>query len=129
MVVGNNKEVKAMIHRFFGGVHPQGHKEYTEALAVAPLPQPPEQVVLSMSQHVGAPCAPTVSVGDSVTVGQVVGEPTGLGAPIHSSVSGKVVAVEPRPHVGGSPVMAVVVEMTSWTPPPSRSPAPPSPTS
>lgn len=116
-----------MIHRFFGGVHPQGHKEYTEALAVAHLPQPPEQVVLSMSQHVGAPCAPTVSVGDSVTVGQVVGEPTGLGAPIHSSVSGKVVAVEPRPHVGGSPVMAVVVENDKLDTPaePIRRPAKP----
>lgn len=99
-----------MIHRFFGGVHPKGHKDYTQALAVTPLPQPPGQVVLAMSQHMGPPCAPTVSVGDSVTVGQVVGEPTGLGAPIHASVSGKVVAVEPRPHAGGSPVMSVVVE-------------------
>ena len=99
-----------MNHRFFGGVHPKGHKEATQALAVAPLPVQPTVVVLSMSQHVGPPCQPVVSLGDSVKVGQVVGEPTGLGAPIHASVSGKVVAVEARPHAGGSPVMAVVVE-------------------
>ena len=99
-----------MLHRFFGGVHPSGHKGYTEGCPITPLPQPPDRVVLPMSQHVGAPCAPTVAVGDSVTVGQVIGEPTNLGAPIHASVSGKVVAVEPRPHVNGGSVMAVVIE-------------------
>lgn len=116
-----------MNHRFFGGVHPKGHKEYTQALAVTPLPQPPGLVVLPMSQHVGPPCAPTVSVGDSVKVGQTVGEPTGLGAPIHSSVSGKVVAVEPRPHAGGTPVMSVVVENDGENTPadPIPRPAPP----
>lgn len=46
---------------------------------------------------VGAPCKPIVAVGDEVTVGQKIGEIAGLGAPIHASVSGKVVAVEPRP--------------------------------
>ena len=99
-----------MVHRFFGGVHPKGNKEATERVPITPLAQPVPQVVLPMSQHVGAPCKPTVSVGDQVSVGQVVGEPTGLGAPIHASVSGKVVAVEPRPHTSGGSVMAVVIE-------------------
>lgn len=99
-----------MAHRFFGGVHPKGNKEATERIPITPLTLPVPQVVLPMSQHVGAPCKPTVQVGDEVKAGQVVGEPTGLGAPIHASVSGKVVAVERRPHTGGSPVMAVVIE-------------------
>ncbi len=99
-----------MVHRFFGGVHPQGNKEATERVPITPLAEPVPQVVLPMSQHVGAPCKPTVAVGDAVKVGQVVGEPTGLGAPIHASVSGKVVAVEPRPHTSGGAVMAVVIE-------------------
>lgn len=48
---------------------------------------------------VGAPCKPIVAVGDEVTVGQKIGEIAGLGAPIHASVSGKVVAVAaPGPH-------------------------------
>ncbi len=99
-----------MVHRFFGGVHPKGNKEATERVPITPLTLPVPQVVLPMSQHVGAPCKPVVAVGDQVKVGQVIGEPTGLGAPIHASVSGKVIAVEPRPHTSGSPVMAVVIE-------------------
>lgn len=99
-----------MVHRFFGGVHPNGNKEATERVPISPLTLPVPQVVLPMSQHVGAPCKPTVQVGDEVKVGQVIGEPAGLGAPIHASVSGKVVAVEPRPHTSGSPVLSVVIE-------------------
>lgn len=99
-----------MIHRFFGGVHPNGHKEATERVPITPLALPVPQVVLPMSQHVGAPCKPVVQPGDQVAVGQVIGEPTGLGAPIHASVSGKVLAVEKRPHTGGGSVMAVVIE-------------------
>lgn len=64
-----------------------------------------------MSMHIGAPCKPCVAVGDYVTVGQKVGEATAfVSAPIHASVSGKVVAVEPRPHFSGVSVMSVVIE-------------------
>jgi electron transport complex protein RnfC len=40
----------------------------------------------------------------------MIGETAGLGAPIHASVSGKVVAVEPRPAATGFSVMSVVIE-------------------
>lgn len=99
-----------MLHQFFGGVHPAGHKELTEGKAAAPIKEAPAQVVIPMSMHVGAPCKPTVAVGDQVKVGQLIGETTGLGAPIHASVSGTVKAVEPRLTAGGSPVMSVVIE-------------------
>ena len=99
-----------MSHSFFGGVHPAEHKAATEGKPLVPIPVAPAQVVLPMSMHVGAPCKPIVAVGDQVTVGQKIAEPAGLGAPIHASVSGKVVAVEPRPHPGGGKVMAVVIE-------------------
>ena len=39
---------------------------------------------------VGRPCAPVVAVGDKVKRGQLIATPTGLGAPVHSSVSGVV---------------------------------------
>ena len=56
-------------------------------------------VVISMSQHLGAPANPIVEVGDTVKVGQKIGEAAGfISAPVHSSVSGTVVAVEPRMH-------------------------------
>jgi len=99
-----------MSHKFYGGVHPAEHKEATERKAVIPLEEAPAQVVIPMSMHVGAPCKPIVAAGEEVTVGQKIGEIAGLGAPIHASVSGKVVAVEPRPHPGGGMMMSVVIE-------------------
>lgn len=98
-----------MKNRFFGGVHPAEHKDLTEHKATVSLPKAPDQVVIPMSMHVGAPCKPVVAVGDQVKVGQLIGETTGLGAPIHASVSGKVTAVEPRLS-GGGQVMSVVIE-------------------
>ncbi len=98
-----------MKNRFFGGVHPAEHKDLTEHKATVSLPKAPDQVVIPMSMHVGAPCKPVVAVGDQVKVGQLIGETTGLGAPSHASVSGKVTAVEPRLS-GGGQVMSVVIE-------------------
>lgn len=51
-------------------------------------------IVLMLKQHVGAPCKPIVSVGDEVKKGQLVAEPQGLGANIHSSVYGVVESVD-----------------------------------
>jgi len=99
-----------MNHKFYGGVHPAEHKEATERKRIVPLNKAPAQVVVHMSMHLGAPCKPIVNVGDMVTVGQQIGEITGLGAPIHASVSGKVVAVEPRPHSSGEKLLSVVIE-------------------
>ena len=42
--------------------------------------------------------------------GQKIGDGEGLCVPVHASVSGRVVAVEPRPHTSGRMVMAVVIE-------------------
>ena len=52
----------------------------------------PSEVRIALSQHVGAPAVPVVSVGDHVQAGQLIGQiPEGaLGAPVHASVSGTV---------------------------------------
>ena len=51
----------------------------------------PDTVYIPMSQHIGAPCNPTVKKGDTVFVGTLIGEPGGfVSAPVHSSVSGTV---------------------------------------
>ncbi len=54
-----------------------------------------KEVKLMLRQCIGAPCAPTVKVGDKVTVGQVVGQPPegALGTCLHASIAGKVTAV------------------------------------
>ena len=83
---------------YYGGVHPSERKEFSEHIALKKFPDP-KTVVISMSQHLGAPANPIVQVGDTVKVGQKIGEAAGfISAPVHSSVSGTVVAVEPRMH-------------------------------
>ena len=110
-----NDYVKAIreerLNGYYGGVHPSEHKEFSEHIDLKKFPDP-KTVVISMSQHLGAPANPIVQVGDTVKVGQKIGEAAGfISAPVHSSVSGTVVAVEPRMHgTRGSEVMAVVIE-------------------
>lgn len=95
---------------FRGGIHPPYNKERT-ANAEFLEGTVPSVVTLPMSLHIGAPCTPLVKKGDSVFLGQKIGEANGfVSAPIHASVSGKVIAVEERPHPNGNMVMAVVIE-------------------
>jgi len=96
---------------YYGGVHPSENKEFSEHLALEKFPDP-KTVVIHMSQHLGAPANPIVEVGDVVKVGQKIGEAAGfISAPVHSSVSGTVVAVEPRMHATrGCEMTAVVIE-------------------
>lgn len=67
---------------------------YTEA-PFEDVPFEAQQVHILLSQHIGNPAIPVVQKGDSVTVGQLVGEiPEGkLGARVHASISGTVVDV------------------------------------
>ena len=98
-----------MAFSFFGGVHPNENKWYACDKATVVFPEP-DIVVIPMSQHIGAPCQPLVKKGDLVTVGQKIGDNQGLCVPVHASVSGKVKAVEAKPHTNGSTVMSVVIE-------------------
>lgn len=98
-----------MAFSFFGGVHPNEYKLRTRDLAVQEFPEP-DTLVISMSQHIGIPCEPLVKKNDLVTKGQKIGDNTGLCVPVHAPVSGKVKAVEARPHSSGVTVMSVVIE-------------------
>ena len=97
-----------MAFSFFGGIHPKESK-HTRDLSVQVFPEP-DVVVIPMSQHIGIPCKPLVKKNDLVTKGQKIGENTGLCVPVHASVSGKVIAVEARPHSNGTTMMSVVIE-------------------
>ena len=75
----------------------QGHKTASTAQPILEVPVP-EQLVLPIEQHVGEPAQPVVGVGDYVLKGQLLAEPDGeLGAPVHASSSGTVVAIERWP--------------------------------
>lgn len=52
------------------------------------------KVTIMLKQHVGGPCKPIVSKGEEVKKGQLIAEPEGLGANIHSSVYGEVLEVK-----------------------------------
>jgi electron transport complex protein RnfC len=79
---------------FKGGIHPPYNKQFTNQLAIETMPAP-QEVVLPMSMHIGAPCKPVVEVGQEVKMGQLIGEAAGfVSANIHASVSGKVKAIE-----------------------------------
>ena len=70
----------------------------------------PSKIVLSMSQHIGAPAAPTVKKGDQVYVGTVVGKAGGfVSSDIHSGVSGKVDGITTIIGSNGSKQTAVVI--------------------
>ena len=98
-----------MAFSFFGGVHPKENKWYACDKETQVFPEP-DIVVIPMAQHIGAPCKPLVAKGDLVTKGQKIGDNQGLCVPVHASVSGKVKAVEVRPHTNGSTVLSVVIE-------------------
>ncbi len=102
-------EVKKMKHLFFGGIHPAYRKELSANITPSD-PVIPKQVIIPLSQHIGAPCEPLVKVGDKVLRGQKIGDGEGLCVPVHASVSGTVVAIEPRPHPGGRMVNAIVID-------------------
>ena len=89
-----------------GGIH-VSHNKNTSKCAIVRMPAP-AKVVLPMQQHIGAPCTPTVAVGDEVKIGQVIGDTDAfVSTPVHATVSGKVTAVGPVKVANGSMVQAV----------------------
>ena len=95
---------------FRGGVHPYDGKDISKDKQVTKL-LPKEELVYPMSQHIGAPATPLVAKGDQVLMGQRIGEASGfISAHVISSVSGEVIAVEPRLMVNGSKGVSVVIK-------------------
>ena len=109
-----NDYVKAIraksLDGWYGGVHPVEGKEPTEHKALVRFPAP-KTAVFPLSMHLGAPATACVNVGDYVKVGQKIGEQAGfISAPIHSSISGTVIAIEDRPHATRGTCPSIVVE-------------------
>jgi len=95
---------------YYGGVHPPEGKHFTENIPLVRLPAP-EVVAIPVSMHAGAPAKPIVAVNDTVKVGQKIAEPTAfISSAIHSSVSGTVIAIEPRPHPTMGECTAIVIK-------------------
>lgn len=95
---------------FKGGIHPDAHKKATERKSITEL-SAPQELIFPLSQHIGAPAQPCVSVGKAIRMGQKIAECDGfMSANIHSSVSGTVKAIEKRMHPNGLPTMSIIIE-------------------
>ena len=95
---------------FNGGIHPYDGKDLSKDKPMKEI-IPKGDMVYPLSQHIGAPAVPIVAKGDKVLVGQKIAEASGfVSAPIHSSVSGTVKAIEPRRVVTGDMVNSIIIE-------------------
>lgn len=92
-----------------GGVHPKENKlSKGKKIVVAPIP---EQVVIPLSQHIGAPAKPIVAVGDHVKVGTKIGESGGfVSANIFSSVSGTVEKIDNVADLAGFKKQSIIIK-------------------
>lgn len=105
-----------------GGVHPPENK-VSSGSPIEILP-PPRQVVIPVSQHIGAPATPIVNKGDTVKAGEVIATSQGfVSANIHSSVSGKVLKIDRMPDSTGYKQLSVVIDVEGdeWEPSVDRS--------
>ncbi|SJZ67313.1 electron transport complex subunit RsxC [Selenihalanaerobacter shriftii] len=94
---------------FEQGVHPCYKKEATASKSLKAA-QIPEEVVIPLQQHIGAPCEALVEVGDKVKAGQKIGDSDSfVSAPIHASVSGEVIDIGPVSTADGSETVAVTI--------------------
>lgn len=83
--------------KLHGGLRLQAHKKASTSLPVQVVPVP-RQLVLPITQHSGDPAQPIVGIGDHVLKGQLIADTDGsLGAPVHASSSGRIIAIEPWP--------------------------------
>lgn len=98
-----------MAYTFRGGTHVTEHK-HTQHQQIECMPLP-TRVSIPLSQHIGAPCQPLVKVGDHVWRGQCIGDvESGLGCPVHASVSGTVTAIETRSDANARPIVHIIIE-------------------
>ncbi len=106
--MNNEKKKRDKLHRAHG-IHVP-HKKGTADKESFRLPIP-ATVTIPMQMHIGAPCKPTVAVGDEVLVGQKIGESEApVSSPVHASVSGKVKAIKTVTLASGAKCEAVVIE-------------------
>ena len=68
-------------------------------------------MIIPLIQHLGKPVQAVVKPGDLVKTGQLIGalEDKSIYSPVHSSLSGKVVAIDELAHPGLGRARAVVI--------------------
>jgi len=103
---------------FYGGIHPDDSKSSTNTRKILNL-LPPKKAIIPLQQHTGAVCKPLVNIGDIVKVGQKIGNAEAfISAPVHATISGKVVDISPMLHPLGTKILSIIIESDetdTWT--------------
>src|SRR6056297_18697 len=95
---------------FKQGIHPDYKKELTNKEPLNEAKRPNE-VVIPLQQHIGAPLNPVVEKGDHVDMGQKIGDTDSfVAAPVHASVSGKVKDITEIQTASGAKTLSVIIE-------------------
>ncbi len=103
-----------MAHSFFGGVFPATRKENTRRKPLAEFSPTPREVIIPLNMCSDGPSVPIVSPGERVLMGQPIARwSEDGGAAAHASVSGKVTAIEERPHPWGGCAPAIVIQSST----------------
>jgi Na+-translocating ferredoxin:NAD+ oxidoreductase subunit C len=103
-------------YTFKRGIHPKDKKDLSKNKTIERLPYP-EELVVSLSQHIGAPAKAVVNAGDRVEMGQLIGEPSSfVSAAVHSPVRGSVKEIRKTTLASGAVVDAVVIVPESEQP-------------
>ena len=93
-----------------GGVHPADRKELSKDKAIERQPLPSELIV-SMSQHLGAPATPLKKKGDTVKKGEVIGSASSyVSADVHSPADGVVTDIRKVRVASGAVADAIVIK-------------------
>jgi electron transport complex protein RnfC len=93
-----------------GGIHPPECK-FTQSSPIKPLPVP-KNVIIPVSQNLGAGSTPVVAKGDHIKTGQLIATANGfVSSNIHSSVSGVVSKIDTIIDVSGYRQTAIFIEV------------------
>jgi electron transport complex protein RnfC len=96
---------------FKSGVHPPDEKQITAGIPSRRLPFP-EELVLPLSQHLGAPAKARVEIGDRVERGDLLAEASGfISAPVHATAAGTVKDIGLYPHPNGGSAEAICIQV------------------
>lgn len=99
-----------------GGVHPEDRKYLSSKKAIEVLPTPKE-VIVSLSQHLGAPAKALKAKGDTVYKGEKIGTAASfISAEVHSPVNGKIKAINKVTLANSVSCDAYVIEVDQEAP-------------
>jgi electron transport complex protein RnfC len=100
---------------FKHGVHPPENKDVTSGIASRRFPFP-DEIILPLSQHIGAPAEALVKPGDHVERGDIIAAAAGfISSSVHASAAGTVKSIELWPHPSGvmAPSIRIAVDPNS----------------